>query len=369
MAETRVNSALSPTIWDDQFSTEFYQTNPFSAYAGTSDNNVIVMKEDFKAQRGNGITFEFITNLKRGAIVDRQPLRGHEDKLGEYGDKISWRMRKKGISIHELDADLAAIDLRKAARQTLRTWADEDVKWQVIDRLGDVGTNADIPFVDSAAADKNAWVAANVDRVLFGASKTGNYSSTFATAVANVDSTNDKLTRSALSMMKRIALTASPRITPIRVEQRSNRRYFVAFAHPNVFRDFRVDSENVRGQVSVIERNESIFLGGDLEYDGVILHEVDDMPIYAGIGNGGIDVSPVYLAGQEAVGWAIKQRYASRTQEDDYQQVQGLGMIAKWGMKKLVYSPNYAPSDGGLDPTVFGKQRGVVTGFFSAVGD
>jgi hypothetical protein len=30
---------LSPQIWDDQFSTEFYQTNPFSMYAGTSENN------------------------------------------------------------------------------------------------------------------------------------------------------------------------------------------------------------------------------------------------------------------------------------------------------------------------------------------
>jgi hypothetical protein len=54
--------------------------------------------------------------------------------------------------------------------------------------------------------------------------------------------------------------------------------------------------------VAVIERNEGIFLGGDREWDGVIVHEVDDMPIYTGIGNGGIDVSPVYLMGQEASG-------------------------------------------------------------------
>ena len=46
-------------------------------------------------RRGNGITFEFITNMARGAIFDRQPLRGHEDVLGEYGDIIYWRMRKK----------------------------------------------------------------------------------------------------------------------------------------------------------------------------------------------------------------------------------------------------------------------------------
>jgi hypothetical protein len=105
-------------------------------------------------QAGNGITFEFITNLAKGAIFDRQPLRGHEDVLGEYGDIISWRMRKKGISLHELDRDLAAIDLRKASKGNLRTWADEDVKFETIDRLGDVGSNCDVPFDTATAAQK-----------------------------------------------------------------------------------------------------------------------------------------------------------------------------------------------------------------------
>lgn len=364
MAETRVNPALSPTKWDDDFTTEFYQSNPFSAYMGTTENNPIRMKEDFASERGNGITFEFITNFKKGAIVDRQPLRGHEDVLGEYGDKVFWQMRKKGVSIHELDRDLAAIDLRKAAKGALRTWADEDVKWAAIDRLGDVGANSDIPFDSAAAADKNAWVTKNQDRVLFGASR-ANYSTTFATAAGNVDNTADKLSRASVSMLKRMALTASPRITPIRVETRSNRRYFVGFAHPFVFRDLVKDMEDVRAKVSVIERNEGIFLGGDVEWDGVIVHEVDDMPIYVGIGNGGIDISPVHLLGQEALGYAIKSRYKSREQKDDYDQIEGLGLIGKWGMKKLVFNETF----GGNDTSVFGKQRGVVSGFFAAVGD
>jgi hypothetical protein len=233
MAETRVNANLSPTIWDDKFSTEFFQSNPFSAYAGTSQNNVIRMKEDFASQRGNGITFEFITNLKRGTIYDRQPLRGHEDVLGEYGDKIFWRMRKKGISMHELDADLAAINLRDAARTTLKTWSLEDVKWEVIDRLGDVGSNCDVPWDTSTATDKNNWVTNNVDRVMFGAA-TSNYSTTFATAAANVDTTADLFTMDSVIDLKAIALAASPRITPIEVKERSNQRFFVAFVHPHL---------------------------------------------------------------------------------------------------------------------------------------
>jgi len=363
MAETRSQVELTPTTWDDDFSEEFFQKNPFSRYSGVGQNNPIRIKEDYASKRGNGITFEFITNFKRGVILNRQPLRGHEDKLGEYGDRVYWNMRKKGVSIHEYDRDHAAIDLRKAARTTLKTWADEDVKWETIDRLGDVGANCDIPYATSSLAQKNAWLTNNPDRILFGAARSNLVSGNWTTSIGNVDATADKLTRDALSLLKRMALTASPRITPIEV-QSQNRRLFVAFAHPFVFRDFKKDTENVRAAVSVVERNESIFLGGDLIYDNVVLHEVDDMPVYVDAGAAATDVSPVYLMGQEALGWAIKSRYRTREQEDDYGQVEGIGMLGKWGMKKLAYGLSDVAETG-----VTGKQRGVVTGLFAADGD
>lgn len=369
MAETRVNSALSPTIWDDKFSTEFYQANPLSMYMGPGRNNPIVVKEDFKSKQGNGITFEFITALERGTIFDRQPLRGHEDVLGEYGDRIFWRMRKKGISMHELDQDLAAIDLRGAAKENLKEWSDNDVKHEGIDALVAVGANCDKRMEDSSSADRNAWVAANSDRVLFGAGRS-NYSATFATAIANVDNTADKFTLGATSMLKRMALTASPRITPIRVESKSNRRFFVALAHPWAFRDFKASGDATHAQVSVVERNEAIFLGGDREWDGVVVHELDDMPVFpAGAFGNTVPVAPVILMGQEAVGMAVKERYKSREQKDDYGQVEGLGMIGKWGMKKLCFSADFNANNGSQVTANFGKQKGVVTGWFAAVGD
>jgi N4-gp56 family major capsid protein len=361
MAETRAIAQLTPEIWDDQFSTEFFQTNPFAAYSGTSENNIIRMKEDLASKRADGITFEFITSLEKGAIKGRTPLKGSESQMGEYGDKVLWDMRKKAISLHELDLDLAAIDPRAAARENLKAWAEEDVKLEVIDRLLDVGATCDIPYALASAADRNAWNAANADRVLYGAAK-ANFDATHATALANVDAAADKLSRASVSLLKRIALLARPRITPLRVEKK-NRRFFIAFVHPYAFRDLKAEVESVRATVNVVEQNEGIFLGGDLDYDGVLVHEVDDMPLLAGAGNAGIDVASVYLCGQEALGWGVKSRYRSREDTDDYEQVKGLGMIGKWGMKKLAYR------FGTKDAAVIGKQRGMVTGFFAATGD
>lgn len=373
MAETRVVTGLSPEIWDDNFSVEFFQNNPFAAYAGTGSDNPIVMKEDFASERGNGISFEFITNLKRGSIRGRQPLRGHEDKLGEFGDKVYWDMRKKGISMHELDRDLAAIDLRKAAKANLKTWADEDVKFEVIERLQDVGQNLNVTYTEASAADKNTWHANNKDRVLYGNTLANYVTNNHASSLANISNSTGKATKSTISLMKRIALSARPRITPTRITESENRRFFVAFVSSLAMRDI-VDSMNEsERQVSVQRRNEGLFLGGDREWDGVVIHEVDDMPILTGVGNAGANVSPIFLLGQEALGWGLKSRYKSREQLDDYQQVEGLGMIGKWGMKKLGYTigDSGATVDAldGTQTNVLGKQRGVVNGFVASVGD
>lgn len=373
MAETRVVTDLSPTIWDDQFSVEHFQNNPFSAYAGTGSDNPIVMKEDFASKRGNGITFEFITNLDRGSIKGRQPLRGHEDKLGEFGDRAYWDMRKKGISIHELDADLAAIDLRKASKGALKTWADEDVKYEVIERTLDVGQNLDRPYFEATAAEKNTWHANNRDRVLYG-NTTANYvTNNHAGSLANISSASGRPTKDTISLMKRIALRARPRITPTSIQESENRRFFIAFVDTFGMRDIVASMNESERQVSVQRRNEGMFLGGDREWDGVIIHEVDDMTVIPGVGAAGINVAPIVLMGQEALGWALKSRYSSREQKDDYGQVEGLGMIGKWGMKKLGYtigdSGKTTTAVDGTQTNVLGKQRGIVSGFVASVGD
>lgn len=371
MSETRAQEALTPEIWDDQFSTEFFQANPFSRYMGTGANNPIRIKEDFASKRGNGITFEFITALKRGAITGREPLRGHEDKLGEYADKIFWGMRKKAISIHELDADLAAIDLRKASKGALKDWADEDVKFQILEAAQAVGIDCDVPYADASAADKNAWHSANPDRVIYGEKLSNRVTGNHAASLANITSANGKMTKGTVSMIKRVALMARPRITPLRVEG-IDKRFFVGFAHPFNFRDLVDSMSDAEINVSMQSKNMLIFSGGDREYDGVVVHEVDDMPLIKGAGGSGIDVAPFYLMGQEAFGFASKSRYSSREQKDDYGQVQGLGMIGKWGAKKLAYTigENITVEDtSGGQTNVIGKQRGMVTGFYAATGD
>ena len=368
MADTRSVSQLTPELWDEDFSTEYFQTNPMAAYAGTSSNNPIVMKEDLASRRASGISYEFIRRLTPGAKLDRAPLKGYEQRLGEYGDKVTWNVRKEAISIHEMDTDLAAINLREASRSALKDWADEDVKFQTIINLMSVGTLSNLLYDASlatiggtgtvaTAADRNAWDLANPDRILYARAVNrtlGNHGASLANITAG-----QTLNRAAVGGLKRLAAIANPKVTPIKVTEK-NKRVYVLFVHPFTMRDIRADLETARQNVSVVEQNNGIFLGGDVEYDGVLIHEVDDMPL---INNGTINVAPAFLVGQEAIGWGIKSRFRTREDEDDYGQVMGIGMIGKWGMKKLVW--NF----GTADASIIGRQRGVVSAFFPAVAD
>lgn len=362
MAETRVIPGLSPTEWDKTFTIEYLQQNPFAPYAGVSRNKPIVMKENFASERGNGITFEFITALDQGVTLNYEKLLGHEDRLSEYGDRVYWNVVRKGIALHDLDCDLSSIDLRKAAKDSLRRFADDYLIQQIIEALSSVGDSCQIAYTKASDIDKNVWVTNNKDRVLFGR-KTANFANDMATALANIDVSDGTLTMKAVSTLKAMALQASPRITPLSVAANA-RRFFVAFVPTLVFKDFVESSNQIQSSVGIIDKNQEIFRGGDREFDGVILHQVDGIKPIKGAGKSGIDVWPVYLLGQEALGWAIKQRFKTREEHSDYGIVKGIALEAKWGIKKLCYSKVFGKN--GSDSSIFGKQHGMVSGFFAA---
>jgi hypothetical protein len=83
----------------------------------------------------------------------------------------------------------------------------------------------------------------------------------------------------------------------------NGKRYYVVFANPNSFKNLRdsIDTE-VLAQTVVQMQASKLFEGGDLLWNGAIVKETDNLPIYANIGSGGTaEVTPVYLCGAQAL--------------------------------------------------------------------
>lgn len=369
---------------------DFLRNSRFDPYMGDDATSPIVRMRDFSAD-GRQVNIPLVNQLStRG--VGSGVLSGAEEQLDDYGFPIWTDFARNAVAFNKQSVKDASFDIPSAARSLLRNWAKATIRDDIVDALMSIplasvqanrGSSINggnringIRYIDASVAQRNTWVTNNVDRVLFGAA-IANYSTTAATALANVDSTNDKLTASAVSLMKRIAQTAStPRINPWMIEG-TDEEWYVLFVGSRTMRDLRNDATMFQANRDARPREGAgvtqsggnpIFSGGALVWDGVIIKEIPEITtrittqapfLTAGASN--IPVEPVFLCGQAAMAYGIGQMPRVTTKQDtDYDFVDGVGVEAQYGVAKIARA-------------TFGtsnlKDVGMVTGFFSGVAD
>ena len=361
MTQTTAAAGLTPQQWDNKFFTEYLGNNPFKPYMGKGTSSIIQVKEDLSKKKGDALTFALVNKLTGAANDGSTKLEGNEESLGSRSHKLTVALRRNAVSITEFEEQKSAIDLRNAAKDQLMDWALEEDVDRIIATLHSING---VAYGSASEAQKDAWLVDNADRVLFGAAKSNNSANDHSASLANIDAAGDKLTPDALSLMKRIALSANPKLRPIRMEG-MNKRYFVVFAHPLAFRDLKSNATMIQAQreVGLTKQNNKLFQGGDLEWDGMIIHEVDDMTTLSGVGAAGIDVGGVFLCGAQAMGLGIAKRWKSATKgETDYGNESGCSIRAIDGLNKLTFGTGSGDTDDL-------KDNGAVTGFFAAVAD
>jgi N4-gp56 family major capsid protein len=360
MANTVAQTGLTVQQWDNEFFVEYIQNHPFRAYMGSDENSIFQIKEDLTAKKGKYVTFALLNRLTGAGKTGSETLEGNEEDLNSRSFRIEVNKRRNGVVVPEMEEQYSAIGLRSAAKPVLKTWAEEKDIDRIYEALYSINGTA---YASAAEADKDAWLVDNADRVLFGAAKSNASSNDHSTSLGNIDSTNDKLTTSALSLMKRIAFSATPKIRPIRIGN-SNKRWLVAFAHPRCFRDLKESTamQQAMREVRLEDKNNILFQGGDLMWDGIIVHECDGMPTLSGVGNGGIDVGGVFLCGAQALGMAVAKRWVSKEQTRDYGDKPGVAIETIDGLKKMLFGSGAGDTDDL-------KDHGMVTGYFSAVAD
>jgi N4-gp56 family major capsid protein len=369
MTQTAAATGLTPQQFDDQFFVDYLRNNPFNAYMGTGETDIIQVKRNLQKKKGDSITYALVNKFSGAANNGTSKLEGNEEAGVSRSHKLTVSLRRNGFSTTEFEEQKSAIDLRTAFKAQMREWAMTQDVQRVVDQLY---SKNGVAYASATEAQKDAWLDDNIDRVLFGATKSnvstsapaGGATNDHSASLLNIDNTADKLTASSLSLMKRIALSASPKIRPI-MDEGNNKRRFVVFAHPLCFRDLKTDPVITQAQreVNLANQNSKLFQGGDLEWDGMIIHEVDDMTTLTGAGAGGIDVGGVFLCGAQALGLGIAMPWQTREKkETDYENEQGVAIVTIDGLDKLTFGSGSAD-------TADLKDHGVVTGYFAAVAD
>lgn len=376
MATTSTPADLQEIKYRRDYWREYVRESGFKPYMGGGAEGItsVIHTAYELTSNGKSLTIPIVSRLKNQGVEGNTRLSGTEEQLGKHTHSISVQYSRHAVELSKQDEHYDASNARDAVRPLLKEWSTSKLRDRIIDALGSTAFSGvqnktfwtpldGARNVVSDTTANNAWVTANSDRVLFG-KLVSNYSATFATAIGNIDNTDDKFTRSALGVLKRIAKTADPHIRPIRTSTEEGREYYVAFAGTKTFRDFKADATVIANLQTAraregngMDRN-PLFQDGDLIEDGVIIREIPEIPSFS---NGTIQISPVFLCGAQAVGvgWGQEPMFTMK-KEDDYGFFTGVGIEEMVGVNKVMRKDGVAGSF---------KDHGICTGFFASVGD
>jgi hypothetical protein len=376
-----------------QAAIDFLRASRFDPFMGPDSTSPIVRLKDLTGD-GKEINIPLVTQLS-GSGVGAGTLRGNEEQIDSYGFPIWADWARNAVANNRAVNKESSFSIRSTARSLLSGWSKRIVRDDIVDALLSIPTAAvqagrltstgggnrvnGVKWSAATAGQQNSWVTANVDRVVFG-SQISNYSTTFATALANVDSTNDKMTAAVGSLMKNVAqqtgVSASnpgvyngrPKISPWQMKG-TDQEWYLCLLGSRGMRDLKADpvmyqaNRDARERESNPVKNNPIFTGGGLTYDGVYYLEIPEITqrLLLSGGAAGINVEPVFLLGQGALAYALGQMPRPTQLEDgDYDFITGMGIEAQYGVGKVAKISMGDSSNSLVD-------WGMVTGFVSGV--
>lgn len=356
MALTTARAGLTPQQWDDKFFAAYIRENRFARYMGTDENSIIQLKEDLTKKAGDSVTFALVNELTGAGVTGNTTLEGNEEALDSRSFRLYVEPLRHAVAVTDWDEQKSAIDLRDAGKMMLKMWAMTKMRDEIITALGSING---IAYASATEAQKDAWLVDNADRALFGALVSNASSLDHSTALATIDNTNDKLTPELVSLAKRYAQNASPKIRPIRIND--DEEWYVMFCNQRAFRDFSINATVTQANRDARERGvltNPIFKGGALVWDGVIVREIPEIATVSS----SIVVGPNYLCGAQALGVGYAQRTKTVTDTRDYGFVHGVACSEIRGVEKMLFGSGAGDTDDLQD-------HGVVTVWAAAVAD
>jgi len=372
MATTTTSADLVVKKFLADFWEEYIRKARFSRYTGTTNNNVITIKEGLQQ-----ISIPLVTRLKGDGVTGNATLRGNGEAIGNFGLTLTPTYFRHAVEHTKEELEKPAIDLMRASRSLLMEWAKELQRDDIIEALGAVfdGTTY-ANYGDTTAAAFDTWLTNNNDRILYGEAKGNTVAGNHTSSLAAVTVATGKLDTDIVSLAKRISQQADAHIRPL-VEEEDDEKH-VMFVDTFAMRDLRADTAIQQAQREGLMRgkeSQPLFTGGDLLWDNVIIREIPEIATFIdgdsgtnglwgglatadGLNTAGDTSSRIgacFLCGQQAVSYGLGRRPNLVVDMDfDFEFQPGVAVELKHDIDKSFFN---------------NKQHGVVTVFVSAAGD
>jgi N4-gp56 family major capsid protein len=240
---TSSTDAARPELWGKQLMQETLDSMYFTenGLMGEDDNNIIVIKNDLKKDKGDTITFPFVPKLSKAqGVTGDSELEGNEQTMTTYTEQVAidqWRdaVRLKG----RLDDKKNAFSMRTAAKDNLKMLGREFLEMQFFLKLGGV-TNTSLTDCNGNVVGTHCTWSNTPDYIPDAHEATGTGARYIAPAATTAFTASTIFTPSLIDIAVRTAQTASPKIQPLRV---NGEDFWVLFIHPYQAYDLRRNPE------------------------------------------------------------------------------------------------------------------------------
>lgn len=372
MTTIDLNSELAVKRWSRDAYREYVRQSGFKNFMGKNQNSVIHLRSQAKNETGDTINIPLLAKIKGEPKRGSQPIEGNEKGMANFNFRVMIDWVGEGVAVSNSDQFRTVVDLLNSGRSGLVNFMAEITRNDIIDALNSKNGIRDVTgvsgYLPAAASIRNAWTAANSDRILFGDSK-DNFSPTFSTALSNVGT---PLTKATIQNARMMARTARRIIRPSTVEERTGMsgksgnivECYVMFVGAKTFMNLKQDPEIREDLRYAMDRgkNNPIFRPDDLMIDNVIIREIPEITercVLTGTGADGKDVEPYYLCGAQAIAYAIGKEATFKTDARDYGHINGVAVRELRGIEKTVFT-------GPLDDSTSQIDHGMLTGYVLA---
>lgn len=305
-ADTTLPANLTQKAWAKQLWKEAEAASFFDRFTGEGPNFIIEKKNDLKKDKGDKITIPLMMKLTGDGVTGEGMLEGNEEKLIMKDFSVTVDLIRNAVRLAgSLTEQKTILNLRTAAKDALKVWLAEK-------------------------NEKDTFAALTADptdnRVIYAGGRTSE-----ATVTAS-----DTFSTALISAARRKAMLATPKIRPVNV---NGKNYYVMIVDSYQARDLKNDEKYIAAQKDANLRGEDnpIFTGALGVYDGVVLHEHENV-IRTATGASGGYVGHALLLGAQAGVLAVAQEPNWKEKNFDYDDKAGFatGMIR--GIEKSVFT-------------------------------
>ena len=322
MAKTgfTTSNPLTKKAWDEKLHRDSVKESYFEKFMGEGSSSLCQVKNEFLKKQGDLCTFGLRMRLAGSGVTSGQQLVGNEEALVTYSDTVTLEQYRHAVRDKgRLDRQRPVFSITEESRVALKDWGSEKIDQLCFDAI--TASPTKVMYLDNSG----------------NAATTG----TPGTAQAALHATNSKFDPTFLSYIKAGAKTGWNRTQiPLRPLKIKGKEYWVLLVHPDTLHDLKTHATYTQAQREAQSRggDNPIFSGAVGIWDGVVIHEHENIPIAKDGGGASVAWSESVFMGQQSLVWAWGQRPNTVQDSFDYENEIGTAWEMISGVTKTTFN-------------------------------